>query len=152
MAFVGGIPGAQATIRSVLIIKEGATSRLAGTLVGIFVLVELVGLQDFIGQIPLAVFTGVLVKVGYDVFDWGPVRIYAAQAWNAIRAASPVRRDLRVSHSAAVFIAATTAATMVWNLNAAVIGGTVAFHAISKFRPQVDLGGPEAEGALGDEA
>lgn len=34
VALIGGIPGAQATIRSVLIIKEKATLRLVGALVG----------------------------------------------------------------------------------------------------------------------
>ncbi|NJM26904.1 MAG: SulP family inorganic anion transporter [Bacteroidia bacterium] len=35
-ALCQGIPGAQATIRSVLLIKEGARSRLAGVLIGVF--------------------------------------------------------------------------------------------------------------------
>ena len=41
VAFVGGIPGAQATIRSVLMVKEHATLRLAGILVGVFVIIEM---------------------------------------------------------------------------------------------------------------
>jgi len=41
VSLFGGIPGAQATIRSVLILNEGATMRLAGVLVGSFVLIEM---------------------------------------------------------------------------------------------------------------
>jgi len=37
VAAFGGLPGAQATIRSVLILKEGGTLRLAGTAAGVFV-------------------------------------------------------------------------------------------------------------------
>jgi SulP family sulfate permease len=76
ISMVGGIPGAQATIRSVLILNEGATWRLAGVAVGIFVLIEMLIFQDYIGLIPVAVFAGILFKVGYDVFDWGPTVTY----------------------------------------------------------------------------
>ena len=37
-ALAQGIPGAQATIRSVLLVKEGAQTRLAGILIGVFAL------------------------------------------------------------------------------------------------------------------
>ena len=76
VATFGGIPGAQATIRSVLILNEGAMTRLAGVMVGVFVLIEMLTFQDLIGMIPKAVFSGVLIKVGYDVFDWQPVKVY----------------------------------------------------------------------------
>merc|ERR1711953_409661 len=51
-ALFGGLPGAQATIRSVLILNEGAKTRLAGCMVGIFVMIEMVALQSLIGLIP----------------------------------------------------------------------------------------------------
>jgi hypothetical protein len=75
----GGLPGAQATIRSVLILKEGGTMRLAGTAAGVFVMVEMLIFQSFVKLIPQAVFTGVLFKVGYDVFDFEPFIIYVKQ-------------------------------------------------------------------------
>ena len=73
VALVGGIPGAQATIRSVLVIKEGGNLRLAGIAIGAFVLVEMMLLRDLIAMIPQAVFAGILFKVGYDVFDFDTV-------------------------------------------------------------------------------
>merc|ERR1711953_1173325 len=66
----------QATIRSVLILNEGARTRVAGICVGVFVIVEMIALQTLIGMIPSAVFSGVLLKVGYDVLDWPPAWTY----------------------------------------------------------------------------
>jgi len=81
-ALLGGIPGAQATIRSVLIIKEKATKRYAGVLVGVFVLIEMVLFQDLLNFIPQAVFAGVLFKIGWDVFDKDSIIIYLNQMKN----------------------------------------------------------------------
>merc|ERR1711974_260073 len=76
VAFFGGLPGAQATIRSVLILNEGAMTRIAGISVGLLVVFEMFALQGLIGFIPQCVFSGILIKVGYDVFDWTPFFIY----------------------------------------------------------------------------
>lgn len=80
VALFGGLPGAQATIRSVLILKEGGTMRLAGIAAGVFVMIEMLIFQKFVTLIPQAVFCGVLVKVGYDVFDFEPFIIYIKRA------------------------------------------------------------------------
>merc|ERR1711934_1232892 len=73
IALFGGLPGAKATIRSVLILNEGARTRVAGVCVGVFAIIEMVALQSLVGMIPAAVFSGVLLKVGHDVFDYEPV-------------------------------------------------------------------------------
>jgi SulP family sulfate permease len=123
VALVGGIPGAQATIRSVLILKEGATWRIAGAAVGVFVLIEMLVFQDYISKIPVAVFTGILFKVGYDVFDWEPCVIYVKRLFGS--------RDplglLDVGHREMFFIAGTAAVTLVKDLNTAVIVFTALF-------------------------
>jgi SulP family sulfate permease len=59
---LGGIPGAQATIRSVLLIKEKAQTRLAGVFVGICTLIMLFVFQGRMQYIALAIFVGVLLK------------------------------------------------------------------------------------------
>lgn len=82
VAFVGGVPGTQASIRSVLMIKEGATWRAAGILVGVFVIIEMLLFQDLIKMIPKAVFTGILFKVGWDVCDKGPLWEYITRKPN----------------------------------------------------------------------
>lgn len=76
VGLIGGIPGTQASIRSVMMIKEGATMRLAGIMVGVFVILEMMLLLDFISMIPKAVFIGILLKVGWDVCDREPLWQY----------------------------------------------------------------------------
>ena len=76
VAIVGGVPGAQSTVPSVLTVKEGATMRLAGMCAGLFVIIEMILLADLMGYIPQAVFAGILIKVGYDVFDFKPLLGY----------------------------------------------------------------------------
>lgn len=144
IAFVGGIPGAQATIRSVLIINERATMRLAGIMVGVFVLVEMVMFQDLISLIPQAVFAGLLFKVGYDVFDWLPMRLYArgrigSQTELGALLAGPSHASQHVTHWEVFFIVGTTLGTLFWNLNAAVIGFSVLFYVVKRVTPISDL-------------
>merc|ERR1719387_313577 len=75
-ALFGGIPGAQATIRSVLILNEGAVTRMAGIFAGLLTIFEMAALQSLVSKIPQCVLTGVLFKVGYDCFDWVPFLTY----------------------------------------------------------------------------
>jgi SulP family sulfate permease len=82
VAMVGGVPGTQASIRSVLMIKEGATWRMAGVMVGAFVLIEMLLFQDLIALIPKAAFTGILLKVGWDVCDRGPIWAFITRKTN----------------------------------------------------------------------
>lgn len=119
----GGLPGAQATIRSVLILKEGATSRLAGMLVGVFVIVELFVFLDWISLIPKAVFIGILFKVGYDVFDWSVVH-----ELNKKRKGLETPLDMKDLP----LIILTVLVTVFWNLSVAAIGATVLFYTVQK--------------------
>jgi SulP family sulfate permease len=126
IAVVGGIPGAQATIRSVLILNEGATWRLASVAVGVFVLIEMLVFQDYVSLIPVAVFSGILFKVGYDVFDWEPAVIYVKRLFR-----KPVAIGTTdVGHWDMFFIAGTAAITLVMDLNTAVIAFTVLFYLV----------------------
>jgi len=128
--FIGGIPGAQATIRSVLIIKEGATMRLAGVAVGVFVIVEMLALQSWIALIPSAVFSGVLLKVGYDVMDWPPL---AAAVRRALGRTPPFTAVVRhVAWIDMVFVLGTTVVTIAVNLNVAVLTFLVLFYVLRK--------------------
>jgi len=133
---IGGIPGAQATIRSVLIVKERATLRLAGVAVGVFVLVELLLFQHLIGTIPQAVFTGLLIKVGWDVFDTLPLRGYLQHLRGT---PSPEGIGLSVGHGEMAFVVGTTLTTVFWNLNVAVIGFAILFHLAQRWIGLPDL-------------
>ena len=134
VSLFGGIPGAQATIRSVLILNEGATMRLAGVLVGVFVLIEMLMFQDLISLIPQAVFSGVLLKVGHDVFDWVPLRQYCYQVLGRSRT-----QPRLVSHTGMALIVGTTLVTLLINLSVAVIAFTIIFYAIKRFLHLEDL-------------
>jgi SulP family sulfate permease len=126
VALFGGLPGAQATIRSVLILNEGARTRVAGVCVGIFAIIEMVALQSLVGMIPAAVFSGVLLKVGHDVFDYEPIFNYIK--CTVLRKAHPGGNSPVVSHLDVLFILGTTVVTIVVNLNIAVASFTVAFY------------------------
>jgi sulfate permease, SulP family len=118
-----GIPGAQATIRSVLLIKEGAQTRLAGILIGVFALLSIVLFKDYLALVPAAIFVGVLLKAGLDVFDKDFPSYYLQRQWFN----SPVR-NIQL-----VFILYTTIMTVAVDLNIAVVSGTIFFYVAKYF-------------------
>ena len=69
-ALFGGIPGAGATIRTVVNIKAGGKTRLSGMLAGVFLLIIMLGLGPVASQIPAAVLAGILITVGIGVMDY----------------------------------------------------------------------------------
>lgn len=74
ISLIGGVPGAQSTVPSVLLVKEGANSRWAGVSMGVFALLGVFMFAQFINYIPFAVIVGILLKVGWNVFDFAPVK------------------------------------------------------------------------------
>jgi len=70
----GGIPGAGATMRTLVNIRAGATSPLSGVIHVIVLLLVVLGFSGAASQIPLAVLAGILLKVGYDIIDWPYLR------------------------------------------------------------------------------
>jgi SulP family sulfate permease len=110
----------------VLILNDGATWRLAGAAVGVFVLIEMLIFQDYISTIPVAVFMGILFKVGYDVFDWEPCVIYVKRLFGS----HDPRRLIDVGHREMFFVAGTAAVTLVKDLNTAVIVFTALFYLV----------------------
>jgi len=66
----GGIAGAGATMRTLVNIRAGATSRLSGAIHAVVLLALVLGFGGAASHIPLAVLAGILLKVGYDIIDW----------------------------------------------------------------------------------
>ncbi|MEK6634054.1 MAG: SulP family inorganic anion transporter, partial [Nitrospirota bacterium] len=66
----GGLPGAGATMRSVINIRTGGRTPISGALHALILLAVLLGLGPLAERIPLAVLAGILVKVGVDIIDW----------------------------------------------------------------------------------
>jgi SulP family sulfate permease len=69
-AIFGGIPGAGATIRTVVNINSGGKTKLSGMIAGIMLLVILLGLGPVASKIPAAVLAGILITVGIGVMDY----------------------------------------------------------------------------------
>jgi SulP family sulfate permease len=69
-AIFGGIPGAGATIRTVVNINAGGKTRLSGMMAGVLLLIILLALGPIASQIPAAVLAGILITVGIGVMDY----------------------------------------------------------------------------------
>ena len=69
-ALFGGIPGAGATIRTVVNINAGGKTRLSGMVAGLLLLIVLLALGPVASQIPAAVLAGILITVGIGVMDY----------------------------------------------------------------------------------
>jgi len=66
----GGLPGAGATMRTVVNVKAGGRTPISGALHSIILLVIVLGAGGFASDIPKAVLAGILIKVGTDIIDW----------------------------------------------------------------------------------
>jgi len=66
----GGLPGAGATMRTVVNVKAGGRTPMSGALHSIILLVIVLGAGSFASDIPKAVLAGILIKVGVDIIDW----------------------------------------------------------------------------------
>ena len=69
-AIFGGLPGAGATIRTVVNINAGGKTKLSGMVAGVFLLVVLLALGPVASKIPAAVLAGILITVGIGVMDY----------------------------------------------------------------------------------
>jgi sulfate permease, SulP family len=73
-ASIGGLPGAGATMRTLVNINSGGRSRLSGVVHGLVLLTILMGLGVYAAQIPLAVLAGILISVGIGIIDYKGIR------------------------------------------------------------------------------
>jgi len=73
-ALFGGIPGAGATIRTVVNINSGGKTKLSGMIAGVMLLVILLAIAPLASKIPAAVLAGILITVGIGVMDYKGLR------------------------------------------------------------------------------
>jgi SulP family sulfate permease len=66
----GGLPGAGATMGTVLNIKTGGKTALSGLVRVLILIIVILWAADLTAQIPLAVLAGIAFKVGFDIIDW----------------------------------------------------------------------------------
>ena len=73
-ALIGGLPGAGATMRTVINANSGGKTKLSGMFAGIFLLAVLLGLGTLVGYVPNAVLAGILITVGIGIIDYRGLR------------------------------------------------------------------------------
>ncbi len=66
----GGLPGAGATMRTVVNVKAGGRTPISGALHAVILLAIVLGAGSLASDIPKAVLAGILIKVGVDIIDW----------------------------------------------------------------------------------
>ena len=67
---IGGLPGAGATLDTVVNIRAGGRTQVSGALRAAILLALVLGLGRYVESIPIAVLAGILMKVGWDIMDW----------------------------------------------------------------------------------
>jgi SulP family sulfate permease len=70
----GGLPGAGATMRTVVNVKAGGRSPLSGAIHGVVLLASLLVVGSLAAAIPLAVLAGILISVGIGIIDYKGLR------------------------------------------------------------------------------
>ncbi|MFC4689928.1 SulP family inorganic anion transporter [Dokdonia genika] len=117
-AVFGGIPGAGATIRTVVNINAGGKTRLSGMIAGILLLIILLALGPVASQIPAAVLAGILVTVGIGVMDY-----------KGLKAIPSLPKDMKIGpfklSSEVVIMIVVLILSSVWNLVYAVGVGLI---------------------------
>lgn len=113
-----GIPGAQATIRSVLLFQEGGKTRLAAVMAGVFTLLGFLVFKDYLVLITSSVFIGVLIKAALDVFEKEFLIEYFKRKWYKNK-----ERNIQLG-----FIMYTMLVTAFYDLNIAVFSATIIFY------------------------
>ncbi|MBN4049711.1 SulP family inorganic anion transporter [Bacteroidales bacterium AH-315-N07] len=73
-ALIGGLPGAGATMRTVVNVNAGGKTRLSGLIHGLLLLAILLGLGKYTSYIPLSVLAGILITVGIGIIDYKGLR------------------------------------------------------------------------------
>lgn len=68
--FFGALPGAGATMRTVVNVRAGGLTPISGALHALVLLAIVLGAGTVAAYIPHAVLAGILVKVGTDIIDW----------------------------------------------------------------------------------
>lgn len=77
----GGLPGAGATMGTVVNIQTGAQTALAGITRALILLIVVLGVAQLTQGIPLAVLAGIALHVGINILDWSFLKRTHRLAW-----------------------------------------------------------------------
>jgi len=73
-ALIAGLPGAGATMRTVINVDSGGKTKISGVMAGLFLLAVLLGLGPVVAFIPNGVLAGILMTVGIGIIDYKAFR------------------------------------------------------------------------------
>ena len=65
-----GLPGAGATMRTVVNVKSGGRTQISGMVHALLLLAVLLGLGSLVKYVPLSVLAGILITVGWGIIDF----------------------------------------------------------------------------------
>jgi SulP family sulfate permease len=65
-----GLPGAGATMRTVVNVKSGGRTQISGMIHALLLLAVLLGLGSLVKYVPLSVLAGILITVGWGIIDF----------------------------------------------------------------------------------
>jgi len=72
--FLGGMAGCAMIGQSVINVKSGGRGRLSALAAGIFLLILIVFIGDWVAQIPMAALVAVMIMVSIGTFNWESIR------------------------------------------------------------------------------
>jgi SulP family sulfate permease len=79
----GGLPGAGATMGTVVNIQVGGVSPVSALLRALILLLIILALAPLLASVPLAVLAAIAFKVGYDILDWSFLKRAHRVSWTA---------------------------------------------------------------------
>ncbi|HEY9852122.1 MAG TPA: SulP family inorganic anion transporter [Leptolyngbyaceae cyanobacterium] len=77
----GGLPGAGATMGTVVNIQTGAKTALSGLTRAVILLIVVLWAAGLTSNIPMAVLAGIALKVGIDILDWSFLKRSHQVSW-----------------------------------------------------------------------
>ncbi len=72
--FFGGMAGCAMIGQSVINVKSGGRGRLSTLVAGVFLLIMVVFLGEWVARIPMAALVAVMIMVGIGTFNWSSIR------------------------------------------------------------------------------
>lgn len=74
-ALLGGMPGSGMMGATLVNVQSGGHTRFSGMLEGVFVLLAVLVLANWLAWIPVAALAGILIVVAIRMFDWGSLQL-----------------------------------------------------------------------------
>jgi len=81
--FFGALPGAGATMRTMVNVRTGGVTKLSGMIHGLVLAAIVLVAAPLAAKIPMAVLAGILVKVGFDIIDFKYIKtLFTGPRWD----------------------------------------------------------------------